>query len=237
MKVIFSGLESSGKSLKLAKTVAEIAYRNAAWAKRSGHIRPIASNLEFSATFYKHVTEDLGIPIQYWSNIDELIKLHDCDVIVDEVGNYFDSRLWADLSRDARMWLSQGAKTGVEMYGSAQDFAQVDKAFRRLVNHLFHITKVMGSRRPAATKPPVKRIWGLCVIRELDPQGYDEDKKKFAAGGVIPSFFTIRRQDCEIFDTTQKIIRSRPEPMRHIERFFDLGAACLDRGRHKILHV
>jgi len=236
MKVIFSGLESSGKSLKLAKTVAEIAYRNSKWRKISGVVRPIASNLEFSHEFYTHVTDELGVPIIYWTNINELIKLHDCDVIVDEVGNYFDSRLWSELSLDARRWLSQGAKTGVEMYGSAQDFAQVDKAFRRLVNHLFHITKIMGSRRPSPTKPPVKTIWGLCLVRELDPQGYDEDKKKFAAGGVIPSFMTIRRQDCEIFDTTQKIIRSQPEPMRHIERFCEI-ADCTATGHHKILHV
>jgi len=237
MKVIFSGLESSGKSLKLAKTVAEIAYRNSKWKKRSGQTRPIASNLEFSPQFHEHVTKELEIPIVYWTNVEELIKMHDCDVVVDEVGNYFDSRLWADLSLDARRWLSQGAKTGIEMYGSAQDFAQVDKAFRRLVNHLFHITKVMGSRRPSPTKPPVTRIWGLCLVRELDPQGYDEDKKKFANGSAIPSFFTIRRQDCEIFDTTQKIIRSLPTPLRHEERFCERHNDAVPCSFHKIIHV
>jgi len=193
--------------------------------------RPIASNLKFSDAFYKLVTEDLGVPIIYWKNIDELVLLENCDVFVDEVGNYFDSRLWSDLSLDARMWLQQGGKTGVEMYGSAQDFAQVDKSFRRLVNHLYVITKVMGSRRPSSTKPPVGRIWGLCVMRELDPKGYDEDKKKFASEFSLPQFYTIRRSTCEIFDTTQKILRSELSPFKHIPRH------CATCSFSKIIHA
>jgi len=232
MKVIFSGLESSGKSLKLAKTAAKIAHRNMRWRERSGIIRPIASNLEFSKKFHDYVVNELKIPIRYWRDIDELVRLDNCDVFIDEVGNYFDSRLWADLSLDARQWLQQGAKTGVEMYGSAQDFAQVDKSFRRLVNHLFHITKVAGSRRPSPTKPPLKHIWGMCSVRELDPNSYNEDKKKFSGMG-LPSFFFITRRDCEIFDTTQKIVRSKPTAFRHIDRECELSKC----GFHKVMHV
>lgn len=219
MKVIFSGLESSGKSLKLAMVAAEIAHRNFKWKEKSGVCRPLASNMKFSPAFEQYVKEELGLPIIYWSNIDELIKLENVDVFIDEVANYFDARLWTDLSLDARRWLTQGAKTGVEIYGSAQDFAQVDKSFRRLVNELHHIRKIMGSRRPSPTKPPVERIWGLCMVSELDPQGYDEDKSKFSNRGLVDfSFFFIERKYCEIFDTNQKIIRSNPSAYKHIER-------------------
>jgi len=158
MKVIFSGLESSGKSLKLAMTAVGIAQKNAKWKEKSGIVRPIYSNLKFKDEFEKYVVEELGIPIIYWQNIDELVLIENADVFIDEVGNYFDARMWADLSQDARRWLTQGAKTGVHLYGSAQDFAQVDKAFRRLVNHLFHIRKIIGSRRPSPTMPPVTKI-------------------------------------------------------------------------------
>jgi len=122
---------------------------------------------------------------------------------------------------------------GIEIYGSAQDFAQVDKAFRRLVNQLFLIRKIIGSRRPSATKPPVKRIWGVCLMSELDPQGYDEDKKKFVGAALLPNFFSIRKQYCEIFDTQQKIERSKPPPYQHFER------QCMfpDCQFHKTIHV
>jgi len=217
MKIIYSGLEGAGKSLKLAKVVQDLVERNHKWYKQTGIKRSIASNMQFSDK-YTAYAESKHVPITYWKNLDDLIKLEQCDVIIDEVGNYFDSRLWADLSLDVRKWLTQGSKCGIEIYGTAQDFAQVDKSFRRLVNALYDIRKFIGSRRPSATKPPVKRIWGVCLARELDPQGYDEDKKG-TNGSFIPSPFLIRRKDCEIFDTTQKIGRSEYPAMRHEARY------------------
>lgn len=236
-KTIYSGKEGQGKSLKLAMVAHDLVVRNSRWAKISGHPRPLVSNLKFSEDFYKWATKIKGVPIIYWQNLDELIAHENCDVIIDEVGNYFDSRNWADLSLDARRWLTQGSKMGIELYGSAQDFAQVDKSFRRLVNQLVQITKVLGSRRPAATKPPPKRIWGLCMGQELDPNGYDEDKKKFAGGSWWPStLFFIRKEACEIFDTTQKIVKSAPMPLKHSELFCELGDKCTAHF-HKIVHT
>jgi len=234
-KVIYSGLESSGKSLKLAMIAIELVYRNAKWRKISGRERPIYSNMQFTPSF-KAWAEALGVPLRYWLNTDDLIDLSDCDILCDEVGNYFDSRLWADLSLDVRRWLTQGAKQGIEFYGAAQDFAQVDKSFRRLCNELYLIRKLIGSRRPSATKPPVKRIWGVCMMSQLDPQGYKEDEKKFVGASIIPSFFLIERKYCEIFDTNQKIERSLPSRMKHIERWCE-DDKCSKPGHHKIMHV
>jgi len=233
MKVIFSGLESSGKSLRLAKVTADLVHRNSKWFKESGKTRPIISNLNFNKEFEEWSKFQMNVPIIYWTNLEELIEYDNCDIIIDEVGTYFDSRLWSDLSLDVRRWLSQGAKSGIEIYGSAQDFAQVDLAFRRLVNHLYHITKLVGSRRPSPTKPPVKKIWGLCSIRELNPREYKEDKKSFDKTQLFPSFFFIERAHCEIFDTTQKIQRSKPSPMKHIERDCELPTCTF----HKTIHV
>jgi len=233
MKIIYSGLESSGKSLRLAKVVSDLVYRNKKWFDKSGVSRPIVSNLQFTEEFRTWAEDEMGVKIIYWSNLDELIKFDNSDIIIDEVGTYFDARLWSDLSLDVRRWLSQGAKTGIEIYGSAQDFAQVDLAFRRLVNHLYHITKLFGSGRPAATRPPISRIWGVCSMRELNPREYKEDKKSFDKTNIFPSFFLIERKYCEIFDTTQKILRSKPTPMKHVERDCELENC----GFHKIAHI
>lgn len=221
-KVIFSGLEGSGKSLRLAKQVRKIVERNARWKEATGIVRPIYSNLHFAEEFCIDA-ESKGVPIYYWNDLDQLIQIEQADVIVDEVGNYFDSRMWTDLSLDARRWLTQGSKMGIELYGTAQDFAQVDKAFRRLVNELYHIVKVIGSARPSATRPPVRRIWGVCSMVELDPQGYSEDDDKFQKISLLSfRYFLIRKQDCDIFDTTQKILRSAPMPYKHVARVCEL---------------
>jgi len=214
MKVIYTGLEGTGKTLKLASVVQKLVKRNAAWLKKTGNVRPIVSNIAFSQAF-KDYSLSLGIPIIEWENLDDLVKITNADVLIDEVGNYFDSRLWADLSLDVRKWLTQGSKCGIEIYGTAQDFAQVDISFRRLVNCLYQIRKLIGSGRPANTKPPIKRIWGICVLHELEPSAYDEKNKQFVGGWIPSSFFWIKRRDCSIFDTTQKIGRSVRPALRH----------------------
>jgi len=219
MKIIYSGKESAGKTLKLAMVASDVAHRNSKWKIKSGTTRPIWSNIKFSQPFYDYVVNELQIPIFYWENLDDLIQIEQADVFCDEVGNYFDARMWKDLSLDVRRWLTQGAKCGIEFYGSAQDFSQVDLSFRRLCNHLVDIKKLAGSRRPSATRPPVKRIYGICMAIDLDPNGYDENKKKFAGGSFIPSFFFIRKEVCEIFDTTQKIRRSTLPKYKHEERW------------------
>lgn len=231
-KIIFSGLESSGKSLKLAIVAEKILFRNGKWKEESGIARPIISNTPFSKE-YENKAEELGIPIKYWENLDDLIQHQDADIFIDEIGTYFDSRLWTELSLDVRRWIQQGAKMGIELYGACQDFSQVDVAFRRLTSELYYIQKIIGSPRPSNTKPPIKKIWGLCVMRELNPQQYDEKKKEFVGSSLfnIPKFFFIRRRDCELFDTKFFIKRSKPLALKHVER------KCFDCGIIKVAHI
>jgi len=215
----------------LSKKVADLAWRNYKWKKKSGIARPIASNLNFSQEFFDLVTKEYGIPILYWENLDDLVQLTDCDIIIDEIGNYFDARLWADLSTDVRSWLSQAAKLGIEMYCTAQDFAQIDKSFRRLVNELYLITKLIGSPRPTATRPPVTKIWGVCWKRGLDPRSYEEDNKKPAGGDILGTIFYIRAEDCNRFDTKQRIKRSRYPHLKKIVQ------TCIEDGYVRVRYV
>lgn len=214
-KIIYTGIESSGKSLRIAMEMVKIVERNAKWFKESGKKRPIYSNLKFSTEFENYIKEK-NLEITYWKNLDDLIHVENADIIIDEIGNYFDSRNWSELSLDIRRWITQGAKVGNEIWGTAQDFAQIDLAFRRLVNELYEIVKIIGSPRPANTRPPVKKIWGICWIRSVQAKNYKEDEKKYL--DIIGSFFTIQKKYCNIFDTTQKIEKSAPTPLKHIER-------------------
>lgn len=246
-KYIFSGGEDSGKSYMLAYRSGQIVERNADWAKLTGKPRPIRSNLEYSEWFYDWAVNEMGVPIYYWKDVEEWERFEGCDMIIDEIGAYLDSRTFKDLPLSTRLWLSQASKLGVDMYGSAQDFAQVDLSFRRLVKSdnggLFHINKLIGSPRPHASKPPVKRIWGICMMRELDPEGYDEQKKRFASDQIIPTFFTIRREICTIFDTNKRIAKSKPPPYKHIARHCEDPMCQMDLYRtidgvkHRISHV
>lgn len=228
MIVIFTGLPGSGKSYKLGRTAVDILYRNAKNAAKTGIFRKLYTNLKLSPDVEAEFREF----IVYWSDLRELTPLRDCDVLIDEVATYFDARLWETLSLEMRRWLSQHRKFGIEIYGTAQDFAQVDKAFRRLTSNLLYLYKLAGSRDISATKAPPRFIWGVSLVRELDPTIYDEQKSKFASTG-IPRFMWISRKGTQIFDTRAEVRLSSALPLKHLEKACELP----DCSYHKVVHV
>jgi len=231
MIVIFTGLPGSGKSYKLGRTAVDILYRNHKFHQKGGTKRLLWTNLALG----REIEHEFAGYFQYWTDLRQLTPLRDVDVLIDEVSTYFDARLWETLSLEMRRWLAQHRKFGIEIFGTSQDFAQVDLAFRRLVNHLYHITKLIGSRRPSATTPPVNYIWGICTERALNPREYKEDKKSFDQTQIIPRFFLIERKYCEIFDTTQNIKRGIYPKLKHEERFCDVEG-CLFHKKPKVFH-
>lgn len=241
-KVIWTGLEDSGKSLEVARMASHIMYRNAKWAKKSKELRPIVYNMPFSDKFLNECAR-LGVPTRKWKDLEELVHLKGCDLFVDEIGTYFDSRTFANLPLDIRLWLAQASKLGVDMFGAAQDFAQVDVSFRRLTTHLYLVTKLAGSMRPHPTRPPVKRIWGVYTVREMDPRTYDTgtNAEENAKGWPWPHF--IYKEHCELYDTTQRIEKSAPPPFKHVARHCEINGCNLKmyhthNGQvHKISHV
>jgi len=249
MIVIFTGLPGSGKSYKLGKTVIEILYRNRAYHEKMlkayamtpdffipvGELLPVPpaprlvwSNLKMSQA----VEEEFKGYIKYYTELKALPPLRDCDVVMDEVSAYFDSRLWETLSLEMRRWLAQHRKMGIDIYGTAQDFAQVDKAFRRLTSDLLYLTKIAGSRDISATRPAPRFIWGVSLVRHLDPTVYDEQKSKFAPAG-FPSFMWISRAGTQIFDTRAEVALSSALPLKHIDKECERS----DCSFHKTIHV
>lgn len=243
MKVIWTGLEDSGKSYKLAYTAAQIVYRNSNWIQQGCVPRPLLFQEDIWSDKMFDLCTEYGVPFKFWKDLAELPGLTGADMFIDEVGTYFDARTFKDLPLDIRLWLAQASKMGVDIYGAAQDFAQVDISYRRLVGNLFEISKVVGSRRPHETKPPVNSIWGLCTIKEMDPVGYDEAKKAFNQISMIPWPFFIRKEVCDLFNTNIRVRKSLPPPYKHIARRCEVPGCKLELysfehgEKHRISHV
>jgi len=237
---IFQGLPGAGKSYKLGQTVVDILYENKKRFETSqkrfeaGEVklppvrRLLHSNLKMSVSIE---TEFSGF-IVYWKDLREISTLRDCDLVIDEVGTYFDARLWETLSVEIRRFLSQHRKFGIRIFGTCQDFAQVDKAFRRLTSHLFHLTKLAGSRDISPTLPPPKYVWGIVMVRELDPTKYDEQISKFSNDG-FPGFMFITKSGTDVFDTQAEVAMSSALPLKHIDKVCELP----DCKFHKTIHV
>lgn len=227
---IFTGLPGAGKSLKLAQTVIEVLYRNKKlYEKRmkffligkmetKPEMRQLFSNLHFS----KEVMEEFPNQIFHWSDPAQLTPLRDVDVVWDEIATHLDSTQWANMSLELKRWLQQHRKFGIEIYGTTQDFAQIDKSMRRLTSDLQYLTKLFGSGDISPTKEEVKFVWGLVLVRSLDPTIYDEAKSKFGSGG-FPQFFFITRDAVNVFNTREEIKMGKYPPLRHIERDCELS--------------
>jgi hypothetical protein len=228
MIVVFTGLPGSGKSLKLAQTVVDILYRNKRYYEKTGKIRPVYLNLKMS----KEIEIEFFDFIRYWTNLKDLVILRDVDIVIDEIATYFDAHNWATMSTEMKRFLQQHRKFGIDIYGTAQDFAQTDKSFRRLTSDLLYLTKLIGSGDISPTRPLPKFIWGVVLVKSLDPTKYDEQKSKFEGSG-FPRFMFITRHATSIFDTRSEIKPSASLPLRHLVYECELP----DCPHHKIVHA
>lgn len=218
---IYTGRAGAGKSLSMAEEILRKLKRNWKFWKRSGKIRPIYSNLRINPEIveqYKVIydTGDQNEFLHYYVDSQELLEIRDADVFIDEIGTYFDAQEYKNMSPQLKRWIQQHRKRGVEITATAQDFAQLDKSFRRLTDKVFYNVKVIGSRDVSATKPPPKWIWGLIIQREINPTDYNEDDKAHQAQGFTP--FLITRKKTEVFDTTQDISPSFHMHYKHMVR-------------------
>jgi len=222
MKVIYTGIESSGKSLLLSKQAEKVRRRNIGWYKVTGLKRTMAFNSPMSPEFIKLI-ESSNINYLQFKNLDEILYLEEADIFIDEVIKFFPASGSNSLSNEQLHFITQGAKSGIHLWGASQDFSQVHKQFRLLVNEVYVITKIIGSARPMKTAPPVKYIWGICTKRKVNPLSFKGDSATMdqIEGGL--SIFLIKKEDVQRFDTSYKIPISKlpTKKLRRQEEYCD----------------
>lgn len=223
---IFSGLPGAGKSLKMADTLIDTLYRNKKWYEKTGVVRLVYSNLRVNS----EVESEFRMFIKYWGDPSELISIRDSDVFWDEIATHLDSTQWQNMSLEIKRWLQQHRKFGIDIYGTTQDFAMIDKSMRRMTSSLMHLTKLIGSRDKSATSPEIKYVWGLSMGKRLDPTTYEEDNKDSTG---LPTFVWITKRGVELFDTTQEIKQGLYPPLNHIDR----GCSFPNCNFHRITHA
>lgn len=211
---VCEGAPGQGKSLYTAHRTKLILKRNKRWYKKTGIIRPIYSNLKFSEDFEKLAGFGTSSAfLFYWSDSSDLCKLHDVDVIWDEIATELDSRSFAELSVEMKRFLSQYRKRGIDIYANTQDFSMIDKRARLMISAVYTLTKLAGSRDISTTKPNPKVIWGLVMIRQVvNYREDDPEKKKYE---LVPDFLVIEKDLIKLYDTRQDIPVGKPAPLHH----------------------
>jgi len=232
MKIIYTGIESSGKSLLLSRQAEKVRLRNIRWFKITGLKRTMAFNSPMSEEF-KNLIINSNINYLEFKNLDEIIYLEEADIFIDEVIKFFPASGSNSLSNEQLHFITQGAKSGIHLWGASQDFSQVHKQFRLLVNEVYIITKIIGSRRPMKTSPPVKTVWGICTKRKVSPQSFKGDSASMneIEGGL--SIFFITKKDISRFDTSYKIPISKL-PVKKIRKQIEY---CDEDGFKRVKYI
>ena len=232
MKIIYTGIESSGKSLLLSKQAEKVRQRNIKWFKITGLKRTMAFNSPMSPAFIKLI-EDSNINYKFFKNLDDILYLEEADIFIDEVIKFFPASGSSSLTNEQLHFITQGAKSGIHLWGASQDFSQVHKQFRLLVNEVYVIKKIIGSRRPMKTAPPVTSIWGICTKQKVSPTSFKGDSTSMdeVEGGL--SLFFIRKEDVERFDTSYKIPQSKL-PVKKIRRQEEV---CDEDGFKRVRYI
>jgi len=233
MKTVYIREEGSGKSLLMGADTKWIIDRNSKLFKKTGKERAIRSNIAYSKSLEEYA-KSKNVPILYWRNLEELETFTECDLFIDEVGAYFDSRTFADLPLTTRLWLAQAQKLGVHIYAGAQDWGQIDVSFRRLVSRLYELKKVFGSRRPSITMPAGKNPWAVILSYRVAPAA-SNDSAELKTLSLLPGIFFAGKKAVGRFDTNARIITSDAAPLQRIVRHWynDKGEIAYTRTTYR----
>jgi len=250
---IVEGAPGQGKSLYTAQKTAELLVRNEKWFTSltehfrrqpeafipEGGTQPVAperrkiwSNLKFSDTFEARWEGW----IEYWADSSVLVKLHDVDVIWDEIATELDARNWANLSIEMKRFLSQYRKRGIDIYANTQDFSMIDQRARLMISNVRTLSKIIGSSDISTTKPPPKYIWGIVMIREV--RNFRETNPEKKQYDMLPTFMWISRELVEVYNTRQDIKLGEHPRLKHEVRYCEYygtpGHVC--ENHQKIIH-
>lgn len=211
MKSVYTGLESSGKSLMMSRIAEKLLKRNIRYHKilsKQGkpYPRTMAFNMPMSRAFIKRI-EDNGLKYLKWEQFHEIEKLDNADIFIDELLKIFPQRGSEPLLPHEMDFLTQGAKSGLEIYATSQDFSQVHKQFRLLTNKVTIVKKIFGSPRPALSKPTSNTIYGLCLKFPVKPESFKGENATMEHK-FFPIPFTIRKIDTQRYDTLHKVPRA-----------------------------
>ena len=211
MKLVYTGLESSGKSLLMSRKAQQIFNRNKIWHKilsklKTPYPRTMAFNQPMSDTFIKQI-QDAGLIYKEWTSFHELEHCRDTDIFIDELLKIFPSRGSDPLPPHVMDFLTQGAKSGNHIYATSQDFSQVHKQFRILTNKVTIVKKVFGSPRPMKSRPPVKDVYGLCLRFPVKPESFTGDNATMEHT-FLPMPFLIRKKDTQRYNTLFRVPRT-----------------------------
>lgn len=179
---LYYGARGACKSLHQAKTTIHILK----YLVKLYYKRPLLRHaiLLTNQKFNKEIEKKYKGYIYYWEDQNDLHycprekcwrgkdqhELHGAYVIFDDVATILPPDGWRETEIWFRKMLAQARHNGVRILANCHDPFGVDINFRRYIDVAYKFTKIIGSKDPDETRPPVKHIIGLYRTRKINAE-------------------------------------------------------------------
>jgi hypothetical protein len=165
--------------------------------------------------------------ILYWQNFSDWQYFKDGVVLCTEGIKYFNARKWESLPTGMTDKFVEHRKDKIDVYFDIQHYTFIDKQLRILCERFINCQLKIGSPRfkksfiPRVTKvvdidlPTLNR----CENLGIDPyNAAREETEKYRIEILGEEWFWIKRKIFKWYDTAEKILPPRSEPLIHTER-------------------
>jgi len=72
--------------------------------------------------------------LRYWKKLEDLYRIEEGTILIDEAHVYMNSRRWKDLPEEMEKKLAQHRKDGLHIIGTVQSVNRLDTIFRELID-------------------------------------------------------------------------------------------------------
>jgi len=211
------GEPGSGKSIAQAELVLELLKRSVKIEKKyKGKVKEMTFPREVWCNFHlsPNLTAKYKDRLVLWHNWEQMvftdypknsIVRRNFDCIWDEIAVEIPADRWKDTDLELRRFFAQHRKRGIEIYANSQDWKMVDINARRMIHRVHETIKVLGSRDPSATLPPIQKPWGIILKWDIDKELIKESQAEKKKVGFLPGLTFISKKLVNAYDTTEDI--------------------------------
>jgi len=163
---VYVGKPGHGKTIALMREFVRVCKKNEKIFNTTGYRRTVKTCIHPAPWLYARY----AFYIEIFNDLDWLPYARDCDIFIDEMGSFFDSRQWASLGPEVIHALRLHRHRGIDIYGATQEFSQVDVTIRRLTTRLYRTKKIFSTKEPQPNQKPSKFAFMLATVGTVKPE-------------------------------------------------------------------
>lgn len=223
---IYDGDMDNGKSTVLAWLTYKILRRNIDWWEHRGKygikkLRRVYTTQKLAPWLFDEFGQILTF-IDPQDTLEKAPDLHECDFMYDDMNMDLDAQHYQDTPRAFKGWLRQCGHTGTDIYGNTQDFITVDPTVRCLTKYVTNVRMIFGNDRPAQSKPQIKRMYGIIMLRPVPQDDFKKEKPdRRYRNFLFARYMKFDKFKASLFDTNQRMKPAKLPPYHCVERGCD----------------